>query len=321
MKDPQTEVQELRAGVNCATVLERASPPWLIDRKESSQRCLKYRRGAGEIVIVTHGGAGWWDPNSDAKGDVFDLIQHLEPSLNFGDVRKALRPLAGIGPDYSAARGSREKHGPPTPVAQRWARRPRLCARSDAWRYLAGRGLTEDVLIAAARCDAVREGPHGSAWFAHRDLAGLVIHVDVRGPTYKGSLTGGRKTLFVFPSAKPSRHNRLVLAEAPIDALSRVAIERWRVDTIYAATSGGMGPSTIDALKIVLLALKDSPNALLESATDANLAGDRFAARHQEIALSLGVPFKRLRPPIEGGDWNDVLKAAAGPGGRRQETS
>jgi hypothetical protein len=77
MKDPQREVEELRAGVNCATVLEKATPPWLLDRKESSKRCLKYRRGAGEIVIVTHGGAGWWDPNSDAKGDVFRLVQHL----------------------------------------------------------------------------------------------------------------------------------------------------------------------------------------------------------------------------------------------------
>ena len=86
MKDPQREVEELRAGVNCATVLEKATPPWLLDRKESSKRCLKYRRGAGEIVIVTHGGAGWWDPNSDAKGDVFRLVAapRAEPQLRRG---------------------------------------------------------------------------------------------------------------------------------------------------------------------------------------------------------------------------------------------
>ena len=83
MKDPQREIEELRAGVSCATVLERASPPWRLDRHESSQHCLKYRRAAGEIVIVTHGGAGWWDPNSEAKGDVFSLVQHLEPSPQF----------------------------------------------------------------------------------------------------------------------------------------------------------------------------------------------------------------------------------------------
>lgn len=54
----QREVEELRASVNGATVLEKATPPRLFDRKESSERSLKYRRAAGEIVIVTHGGAG-----------------------------------------------------------------------------------------------------------------------------------------------------------------------------------------------------------------------------------------------------------------------
>ena len=211
MKDPQREVEELRAGVNCATVLEKATPPWLLDRKESSKRCLKYRRAAGEIVIVTHGGAGWWDPNSDARGDVFRLVQHLEPSLNFGEVRKMLRPLAGVRPDFTGAERARDKRGPPIPVALRWARRPRLRRRSDAWRYLESRGLPRSVLTAAAQCDVVREGPHGSAWFAHRDPAGLVIHVDVRGPTYKGSLTGGCKSLFCFSLSRQARQGRLVL--------------------------------------------------------------------------------------------------------------
>jgi len=318
MKDPQREVEELRADVNCAIVLEKATPPWLLDRKESSGRCLKYRRGAGEIVIVTHGGAGWWDPNSDAKGDVFRLVQHLEPSLNFGEVRKRLRPLAGVRPDFSPAERRRDKRGPPISVAQRWARRRQLRRGSDAWLYLEGRGLTDEVLTAASQCDVIREGSRGSAWFAHRDPAGVVIHVDVRGPTYKGSLTGGGKSLFCFPHGKQARHRRLVLAEAAIDALSRAAIESLRKDTIYAATGGGMGPSTIATLEALLLALKRSPDALLESATDANPAGDRYAARHQEIADEIDVPFKRLRPPIEGGDWNDVLKASV-QGDRRDE--
>ena len=216
MKDPHQEVEELRAGVNCATVLEKATPPWLLDRKESSKRCLKYRRAAGEIVIVTHGGAGWWDPNSDAKGDVFRLVQHLEPGLNFGEVRKMLRPLAGVRPDFAPAERARDKRGPPIPVAQRWALRPRLRRCSDAWRYLESRGLPQSVLTAAAQCDVIREGPHGAAWFAHRDPAGLVIHVDVRGPTYKGSLTGGCKSLFCFSHGSEARHGRLVLAEATL---------------------------------------------------------------------------------------------------------
>jgi hypothetical protein len=51
------------------------------------------------------------------------------------------------------------------------------------------------------------------------------------------------------------------------------------------------------------------PDALFCSATDANGPGDRFADRHQSLARKFGIPFTRLRPPIEGGDWNEVLRA------------
>ena len=37
-----------------------------LDRKESTKLSLKYRRGKGEILIVSHAGRGWWDPTSEA---------------------------------------------------------------------------------------------------------------------------------------------------------------------------------------------------------------------------------------------------------------
>ena len=42
------------------------------------------------------------------------------------------------------------------------------------------------------------------------------------------------------------------------------------------------------------------------SAADANTAGDRYSARHAELAAAGEVAFERLRPP-DGADWNDVL--------------
>ena len=102
---------------------------------------------------------------------------------------------------------------------------------------------------------------------------------------------------------------RLVLAEAAIDALSIAAIENLREDTLYSATGGGMGPGTIAALEALLGRIAMLPGALFCSATDANGAGDRFAERHRSLAETLSVPFARLRPPLEGGDWNDVLHA------------
>jgi hypothetical protein len=69
-----------------------------LDARESTRRALKSRRGEGEVLIVTHEGRGWWDPQSSATGDVFTLVEHLDPSLNFGHVRQVLRRFVGITP-------------------------------------------------------------------------------------------------------------------------------------------------------------------------------------------------------------------------------
>ena len=61
----------------------------------------------GEIVIVNHGGRGWWDPLSEAKGDVFTLVQYLDPSLTFAGACRVLRGFAGITPASA---------GPPRPA-------------------------------------------------------------------------------------------------------------------------------------------------------------------------------------------------------------
>ena len=100
MSEQDAEIEWLKAEVNCAALLERLPPVWRLDRAESTRRSLKYRRGEGEIVIVNHAGRGWWDPLSDRKGDVFTLVQHLDPGLNFGDARRVLRGFVGIAPAF-----------------------------------------------------------------------------------------------------------------------------------------------------------------------------------------------------------------------------
>ena len=61
-------------------------------------------------------------------------------------------------------------------------------------------GLPAPVLEAARTEDIVREGYYGGAWFAHRHAA-KVVHVEARGPAFKGSLRGGSKALFCLPGA------------------------------------------------------------------------------------------------------------------------
>jgi len=312
MSGRDAELDQIRDGVNCAVVLERQAPAWQLDRRASTRRALKYRRGDGEVIIVNHDGRGWWDTQSSAKGDIFDLAQHLDPGLNFGQVRKALRPFVGLSPTYPEApdRAVRGAHG--QAPAERWASRRRLRPGCAGWTYLtAVRRIPGWVLAAAERQDAVRDGFHGSAWFAHRDAAGTVSHVECRGVDFRGSLAGGSKTLFrLRGGSQPAC--RLALAEAPIDALSLAALEGMRADTIYAATGGGMGPGTIEAIEATLCAMSAMPGAVLCSAADANAPGDRYAERHAGLAAAAGVAFGRLRPTA-GADWNDILREEREP--------
>jgi hypothetical protein len=273
MSDP--EIEDLRDKVHCAVVLENTPSPWKLDRKESTKLSLKYRRGKGEILIVSHRGKGWWDPTSDAKGDVFGLVQRLEPGINFGHVRKRLREFAGLSPSFPIAERAGRRKASERSVPERWAERRAVWPGSPTWRYLARKRLLPPAIIEA--------------------------------PTYKGSLTGGAKSLFRLPPLGQSLPPRLVLAEAAIDALSLAAIDCLRADTLYAASGGGMGQGTIAALEVLLTAMAILPDALFCSATDADRSGDRFAERHRSLAERFSVPFARLRPPVEGGDWNDVL--------------
>ena len=241
---------------------------------------------------------------SEAKGDVFTLVQHLDPSLNVGHVRQVLWRFVGIAPSYPEMARQPGPAGADRPVATGWERRPPLRPGSDAWTYLAQmRRLPAAVLTVAATADVVRDGPLASAWFAHRGADGTVCHVDIRGPDYKGSLRGGSKSLFKLPTGQ-GFPCRLVVTEAPIDALSLAALEGLRADTRYTATGGGIGPGTAAALQTELRAIAASPGARLIVATDADLAGDRHAARLAEIAAGAGVPSERLRPEI-GDDWNN----------------
>ena len=304
------ELDLFRRTMNCAAILERLKGGWTLDAGESTKRALKYRRGAGEIIIVNHDGRGWWDATGSAKGDVFDLVQHLDPSLSFGQVRQVLRGLIGVAPSYPKAVRERAPAETGRSPAERWATtRPHLRRDDAAWTYLAReRAIPAAVLIAAAEQDCVRLGAYGSAWFAHR-RQGEVSHVEIRSGIYKGSLCGGTKTLFQFGKSG-ARFRRLAVLEAPIDALSLAAIEQVRADTLYVATGGGMGPGTLAALQAVLPRLREIDGKLV-SATDANRAGDRYAERHATLADAAGVAFQRMRPP-EGTDWNDVLVQGRG---------
>ena len=165
MSEQDKDIEWLKASVSCAVLLERLPPVWRLDRAESSRCSLKYRRGEGEIVIVNHNGRGWWDPLSEAKGDISTLAQHLQPGLSFqrgapraARVRRHCADISRI-PARAAGTAPHPFRGPEMAEV-----RP-LSEGSPVWLYLAAqRKLPERILLARARpmpSGKVRRAAHG----------------------------------------------------------------------------------------------------------------------------------------------------------------
>lgn len=293
----KADLEELRGKVACGAVLETAG--FAVDVKESTRRAVKYRRGE-EIIIVIHDGKGWFDPLSDAKGDVFRLVEHLD-GLPFAAALYVVADLVGFVPSQPQwLRQSRERMTDLS-VPERWSARRKPWPGSATWRYLQDeRALPDPVMRAAVSEDLLREGPQGSMWAAHRDPSGIVTGWEERGPDWRGFASGGTKLLFAF-GAETSL--RLCVVEAAIDAMSLAALEEQRPDTRYLSTGGGWSPASSEAL----LDLAIRADALLVAATDNNAQGETFAARLEALARDAGCQFARLRPELE--DWNEDLKA------------
>jgi len=185
---------------------------------------------------------------------------------------------------------------------------------SPTWRYLTEeRRLPAPVVSAAISGGVLREGPFASAWFAHHAYDGQLTGIEMRGPEYRGFSPGGAKTLFRLAGCLKTSSTaimRLIVAEAPIDAMSLAALEHLRADTLYVSTAGGMGPRTIEALELLLHEMAARPAAEMLAATDNDSDGHKYAGRLADMAERAGVRSARLAPPGGVKDWNDVLKQA-----------
>lgn len=291
----KNELEELRDRVPCAVVLEQAG--FAVDAKESTRKAIKYRRSA-EIVIVIHEGRGWFDPLSDAKGDVFSLVEHLV-GVAFVEALDRVAALVGFVAKEPVWTRSVRDPVPAVTIPERWAKRRKPWRGSMTWRYLrAERCLPEPIIRAAIQSDVLREGPYGSMWAAHVD-AGEVTGWEERGPDWRGFSTGGSKVLFRLGSLDASR---LCVTEAAIDAMSLASVEGMREGSLYLSTGGGWSPATEAAVRV----LAARPGAQLVAATDANSQGEAFADRLRDIAEDAGCDWFRLTPPAE--DWNDALR-------------
>ncbi|GBQ47330.1 DUF3991 and TOPRIM domain-containing protein [Komagataeibacter europaeus] len=298
------EITYLRDNVDCRTLLERDG--FTLYPGESSNHVWKYVRKSGadghQIIIVNNHGRGWFAPlENQVKGDVFGLVQYLYRGENFGRARVRLRKLAGIAPALPAAVRPSAPAQNGLNLVDRWKSRQMPDPQSAAWRYLTKeRRLPVATVRRAVDAAVLAEGPYGTMWAAHCDVERTMTGWEMRGPNMKSAFCkGGEKALFRFAWAD-SGYTRLAITEAAIDSMSLATLEGKRSDTLYVSTGGGMGPLTARVICQLGETLRD-----VVAATDANAAGDRYAAM---IGDMLNVPVRRLRP-LRHADWNDQLKS------------
>lgn len=295
----KADIEELRSRVSCAAVLETAG--FAVDLKESTRKAVKYRR-SDDIIIVIHDGKGWFDPQSDAKGDVYSLVRRLD-GCDFLDAFVQVASLVGFEPNGPEWKRQSRAIGSDQSILERWDARRKPWRGSATWRYLRDeRHLPEQVIRTAIAQNVLKEGPYGSMWAAHTDATRIVTGWEERGAEWRGFATGGGKLLFRLG---PQQASRICITEAAIDTMSLAALENIRSDTLYASTGGGWSPATEAALR----ALGEQPDARLVAATDANPQGEVFVARLRELAGEIACDFERLKPAAE--DWNAMLQDAA----------
>ncbi|MEO8685384.1 MAG: DUF3991 and toprim domain-containing protein [Devosia sp.] len=295
----KADIEELRGRVACGAVLETSG--FAIDLKQSTPKAVKYRQG-DDIIIVIYDGKGWFDPLSDAKGDVYSLVQHLD-RCDFRASFVQVASLVGFVPGQPQWQRQSRAAKPDLSIPDRWAARRRPWRGSATWRYTRDeRHIPEQIIRAVIAQNVLREGPRGSMWAAHTDAAGIVTGWEERGPEWRGFASGGSKVLFRFGLASAMR---ICVTEAAIDAMSLAAIETLRRDTLYVSTGGGWSPATDAAIRLLV----GQPDLRLVAATDANPQGEVFVGRLRELAHELSCDFERLKP--EADDWNAMLQHPA----------
>ncbi len=175
----------------------------------------------------------------------------------------------------------------------------RPVAGTSGTRYLAQRGIPEEMATVVGVLMAPCFYGRPAVLFPLRDRAGELVGVNGRylDRGKPKARTAGRVSLGVFATQGAFAADPLIVAEAPIDALS-LAVCGFPAIALGGTSYPDWFPVAA-ARRWVVLAL------------DADAGGDAGVARLSPALQSLGARVERWRPTA-GKDWNELLMRNAG---------
>lgn len=173
---------------------------------------------------------------------------------------------------------------------------------SPAAAYLASRGITDRVAIAAGLRYHPRWGGRPAAVFPLRDAGDVLIAAEGRYlddflPKVRAY---GQKRAGVFSTPGAWRGDLVVFVEGAVNALSLAACELPAVATCGAENLPGWLPAACAGKRAVI-------------AFDPDPAGAGGVRRLSGLLLTAGVPCYELPILQPGEDWNDLLQRAGAP--------
>ena len=279
-----------------------------LDRRESSKNCHVLRAGDDKIIVTRakDGNDIYFSVRDERdNGSIIDFVQKRQ-GLNLGQVRKELRPWAGLkGPRVESVKrrkSEQERIERPQPIERDRAEFIAAYHRLEAYDgdYLHDvRKLNPDTIEAFA--DVIRQDAKGNTCFLHRDQAGEVTGWEVKNRGFTGFSAGGSKALATH-MPEGDRVQRVVVVESMIDAMSYYQ-HHGQAGDMYVSFSGGVSEAQAKQLQEIV---KKSPAVVL--ATDNDEQGHKYAAMVQQWR-----PDAARETPDHGKDWNDEVQSSAQP--------
>ena len=284
------------------------------DVKQSGAWGQVYHTAEGKVVVKDqkfydfHGST--IDPGTGKPlgGGSIDLVMHLE-GVDFKGGVSILRGLYG----EDKAAGALTRHY--ANRAEGWVKNtqpttPRKLDEPDPSKlqrvkdYLAqDRGISPEAVDYLIMRGDLYANRHGSAVFVHRDPAGQVKGVTVRGTRGSFKQSQGDKKGAWFQYGDPLASARaVILTESPIDALSYATVHPVPENTCIVSLGGHAISQELEAAlkgKRVVIAL-DNPEQErnIQSRSDGEKALQGIRKR---------LPFAEVQVPAGGKDWNEEL--------------
>ncbi|HBE67806.1 MAG TPA: hypothetical protein DDW52_06625 [Planctomycetaceae bacterium] len=310
MSERRSELEEFKKRIDLREYA--VSVGFELIRKQSSRHSSVMKHANGDKIVVARMP---WDHyvyfnvhagSSDDSGSIIDFVQARD-NCSLGEVRKKLR-----GWTHSSFSGVRR----PTPLLPSLEPSTQDAARVFAsWTkarlieshhgYLIGERCIPAATIGDPKfAGRLRSDFRGNALFAHHNAGGLCGY-EVKNREFTGFSPGGLKGLmFSRPDADDET---MVISETAIDMLSVAALEGTSGRRFFSL-AGQPSPAQISLLQSAAKKMpSNKPTALF--AVDNDDAGRRMAKFLRSALLPFCSEVLEHLPPVEGQDWNDVLKA------------